>query len=203
MKNKQIIIHHISDTHGYHFEPQEADILIHSGDACSHFGTEDEFQQFLFQLEAVKRKYKQIIFIPGNHERLLSLYFLMDKYKKLLKEEFNTTLLFNETIEMFGIKFGGYSYTQIFKNWAFEKSANERKTFLKKFPSVDILISHCPPKSICRFGDEFLDVWLLKNKIKLMLCGHDHENKGEYTHLNKITKIYNSATTSNLITYVK
>ncbi len=193
-------IYHVSDTHQSYFEYKEADIFIHTGDICN-YGTQNEFDQFLYWLKSHYEKYKVKIFVPGNHELFLKDEKLLNEYKQLLLKDFKTHLMFNETNTFFKTTFSSYSNTCLFRNWAFEASLNDRKKILKSLPRCDVLLSHTTPKSVSSFGCEALDNYIIKNKPKVLLCGHDHETKGEYIHENKQTKIYNSATVSNLITY--
>ena len=63
---------HLSDTHNY-LPPldtlPEADILIHSGDA-TNTGKMEELVLFSNWLTLACQKYKYVIFVPGNHDRL-------------------------------------------------------------------------------------------------------------------------------------
>lgn len=192
-------IHHISDTHQNSFDYREADIFIHTGDVCN-YGTMDEFQRFLYWLQFHQDKYKVKIFVPGNHEVFLRDSHLLKEYKELLLKEYKTHLMFNESLTFFKTVFTSYSNTVTFRGWAFEASANERKKILKGLKKCDVLLSHTTPRSLSSFGCEYLDQFIIKNKPKLLLCGHDHETFGEHIHSNKFTKIFNSATQSQLIT---
>jgi len=183
------------------------DILVFAGDATTQ-GTENEVMYFLSWLQSQKSKYRAIIFIGGNHDRLLeqdpSLF-------RQLKEEYAPDTIYLESSSYVDpiskLKFFGLPYCQFINGrWCFERSESEMEEIVKSIPKdTDILISHGPPFEIldnfyrnrevidptARFGFRYEKTELrvggkaLLKKIegikpKYVIFGHIHETYGRY-----------------------
>ena len=193
----------ISDTHGYHrsINLPKGDILIHAGDLTRQgklYEIEDVIHWFKVLLS--DNKYKDIIWIAGNHD-----FAYQDKPQevyKLFKDIPHLHYLehYSKTIQE--IIFYGIPSTPWFYDWAFNIHRNtiEMRTIWNDMnPDTDILISHGPPKSfldITKEGDSvgcktMLETLLIK-KPKIVICGHIHEGYGRAV-LPTGTKIYNVA----------
>lgn len=178
----------ISDTHGRVIDNLPiGDILIHCGD-WSGRGTYQDTLKFLDWMCDIRKNYKHIVCVPGNHEKFIQENIV------LAKEQFNLKdliLLVDEQIELEGVKFYGHPWTPIFHNWAYNADDKKRKRLLKKIPKdTNILITHGPPFGILDKLDEYgsvpgLNVGCkeLKNLLgntnfDLLCCGHIHNQSG-------------------------
>lgn len=137
----------LSDTHTYHdnITLPEGDVLVHAGDFCLS-GDQKEVIKFNKWLESLS--FKQIIIIPGNHDRIVETMILRGTDPKSFFS--NATLLIDESIEVDGVKFYGSPWQPEFFNWAFNLP---RGTMLrekwKMIPDdTDVLITHGPPYGI-------------------------------------------------------
>ena len=91
LKGLQIIA--ISDTHGRHrlLAVPEADVIIHTGDACED-GNEDQLLDFFYWFSKLPVQYK--IFVVGNHDLVFELE--PERAKEMIPD--NVTFLENEEI---------------------------------------------------------------------------------------------------------
>lgn len=180
-----IRIAHISDTHLRDFNPEPADILIHSGDALN-YGDAAELVRFRHCLEQIKDNYKLIIYTPGNHDCTfeVDLPFATSFLKETIP---NIEVLHERAIDFEGYKIYGTSFQPFFCNWAFNiLDPNKLALIYEGIPDdVDILITHCPPLGILdnnyqgRFGSAELANRLPKlTKLKLHCFGHIHGGHG-------------------------
>ncbi len=179
------------------------DILVFAGDATTQ-GTENEVMYFLSWLQSQKTRYRAIIFIGGNHDRLLeqdpSLF-------RQLKEEYAPDTIYLESSSYVDpiskLKFFGLPYCQYINGrWCFERSEAEMEEIVKSIPKdTDILISHGPPfgildnfyrnrevidptarfgfryeKTELRVGGKALLKKIKELKIPRIIFGHIHEN---------------------------
>lgn len=195
-----IKICHVSDTHLRAFNPEPADILIHSGDALN-YGNLNELIKFRDQLQPIHQNYKHIIFVPGNHDWPFEEDYSLAS--GILKEFIpNLHVLHNEIVELEGLKFYGTADQPEFCNWAFNRPPHELVESYAKIPDdIDVLITHCPPKGIL---DYVINKWnpVSKNvgsqelaynlprlkKLKAHCFGHIHFSRG----LDKINDIWYS-----------
>lgn len=178
----------ISDTHGERIKAlPKGDVLIHSGD-WSNYGTYKDTRYFICWMQEVRHKYKEILCVPGNHDRWV------ESNIQQAKQEFKDSglnLLIDEEFNLDNIKFYGHPWTPIFCNWAFMANDERRKQYCDNIPSdVDVLISHGPPKNFMdeldgygsnpgeHVGCEFLYNKISREKIKLVTFGHIHEGTG-------------------------
>ena len=148
---KRLII--CSDTHGYHKGIEnmpEGDIFIHCGDNTI-YGETWEMDNFLNWLGTLK--FKNIVFINGNHEVVVGktkglTKKMVDNYNKYHFTKIH--YLENESVEIGGLKFYGSPMTPEFFDWQYMYSRNgEGKDIWAKIPEdTDILISHGPPETV-------------------------------------------------------
>lgn len=161
----------ISDTHmsgmplrGY----PEADVLIHSGDA-TYRGREEEVRHFAKELSKHledsrhHRGYKQVIFVPGNHD------WLFEKDEPLARKimtDHGITTLINESYSVDGFKIWGSPVTPPFHGWAFNWEDQRRYDLWESIPQdTDIIVTHGPPRFI---RDE------VREYMKVKHCGCEH-----------------------------
>lgn len=177
---------HISDTHLQLLpELPEGDILIHSGDALN-YGNIKELFEFEKQLKEIHSKFKHIIFVPGNHDRIFEAQF--ENAENILKSIPNLIILHNKAIELEGIKFYGTADQPAFCNWAFNVRDNLElyERYLKIPEDTNVLITHCPPEGILdrtmcgeKVGSRALKLALSRlTKLKAHLFGHIHYSNG-------------------------
>lgn len=144
---------HISDTHGYHERltiPTDVDILIHSGDAANTrniFENTGEIFLFLEWLGQIKKSFKHIVFVPGNHDTWIEKN---EKKARLICEKEGINLLINQAIELEGIKFWGSPLTPEFGcDWAYNRDRGKIGKTWNNIPlDTEILITHGPPKGV-------------------------------------------------------
>lgn len=187
----------ISDSHEQHrkLKLPDADILIYTGD-YSYQGTEEVTIDFLKWLDEQEERYKEIIFIAGNHDwiwqrdpiaakNLLKLYAPSVIY--LENEEF---IISHEDRDY---KIYGSPITPNFFNWAFMKNRGEAlKEHWAKIPDdVNVLLTHGPAYGIldkvrphpANLGPHAGCYDLLKRieELKELRChffGHIHDSSG-------------------------
>lgn len=179
-------ITHVSDTHLKQFNPEPADILIHSGDALN-YGNVEELVKFRIQLEAVKKDFSRILFVAGNHDRIFEDSPALAE--EILKESIdNIDILDSKAVSIKGgLKVYGESAQPYFCNWSFNiKNPHSLYSIYSQIPDdVDILITHCPPKGILDsvYGESVGSIELKAHlhrlkKLKLHCYGHIHFSAG-------------------------
>jgi len=175
----------IADTHMQESSVKipECDILIHAGD-CD-IRTLDQLEKLNAWFYNQPAKYK--IFVAGNHD------FYLEKlnYHSVCDILNSCHYLFNNSIEINGLKIWGSPYSPKFNDWAFMMSSMNLSDFIwSKIPEdSDIIITHCPPWGIMDLtdiGNYHTGCPGLSKKIKeiqpkLHIFGHIHEGYGKYT----------------------
>ena len=185
----------ISDTHCQLEDVTipDGDILIHSGD-LTYRGNIEETAKELFKLSKHRARFKNIIFVEGNHDWLGQRNpAIMDQ----LCLDNGITLLRDSGITIDGIRFFGSPYQPEFCAWAFNLPRGQAlKEKWDLIPDdTQVLITHGPPNGIldgverwngknCEFEIEHLGCVDLYNRIqelkdlKLSVFGHIHEGYG-------------------------
>lgn len=192
----------ISDTHNGHDELSlpEGDILFHAGDSTNR-GTEKEIRAH--GEWARKQPYKYVVEISGNHD------FGFQDYPDRSKEWFYGDVRDPRvhylqdsgiTLNISGqdIKIWGTPWQPVFHNWAFNAYPDVLKEKFALIPEdTDILIVHGPPYKLQdltnhgHVGSRELRQRIDQLKLKLVICGHIHEDNGVVRY-NK-TLVANSA----------
>jgi len=174
----------ISDTHMEESRViiPKCDLLIHTGD-CD-IRTLDHLKQLNSWFYNQPAKYK--IFVAGNHD----FYLERLNYHMVCDILHNCYYLFNNSIEIEGLKIWGSPYSPKFNNWAFMLDEEGLSKIYSKIPEeTDIVLSHAPPYGILDETDfcqtHAGSVSLLKKikeiQPKLHIFGHIHEGYGKYT----------------------
>lgn len=189
----------ISDTHTYKPEIPDGDILLHAGDA-TYRGLEGEVREFGEWFQSLPHKYK--IFVPGNHDLSFESNPLKASewfYER--RNDLNTHILIDQFIEIEGLKIWGTPWQPWFGSWAFNiKKESDMKEKWDMMPNnTDIMIVHGPPYGVLdqcqdgsRVGSKTLKDKIRNSNLKLVVCGHIHENYG-VKYLKKNTIIANSS----------
>jgi len=136
-------------------------------------------------LEGVwEKRYKSIIFTPGNHDFFFQAM-LPDGIRKRLPNNVFYLSESSETID--GIKFFGAGWNCT-RGWAFcldEESHIERLQNVPK--DVDVMIIHGPPYVAAidelhvHYMSPALGLWVGRQlNLKAFICGHIHEAYGQY-----------------------
>lgn len=181
----------VSDTHGKTPILPKGDVLVHCGD-WSMAGTFQETMNFLTWLSSIRDNYKEILVIPGNHDRWVQ------QNEALAKEEFNNIgvkLLIDELVTIDGIRFYGHPWTPMFCNWSYMLYEDEMIEKCAAIPAHDVLLSHGPPSGFldeverfngqkCEYEIEHVGCQSLYDTIdrlrpKIVFCGHIHEGYGQ------------------------
>ena len=180
----------ISDTHGKHKVLTskgynnilgEGDILIHAGD-CTNVGKTHEIKEFLDWFSNTPFKHK--VFIAGNHDwGFETNHDIAPEYK-----EKGVHYLFDNMVEIDGVKIYGSPWQPEFYNWAFNLPRGEK--LAEKWSEIptdtDILITHGPAYGILDYvpygghvGCEELYKKVFEVKPKIHVCGHIHDSYGQ------------------------
>lgn len=184
----------ISDLHG-HLPPIEpCDLLIVAGDVCPVYNHTLEFQSIWLQdnfvpwLDSIQTKKKVVVL--GNHD------LVAERQPKLLPYfSDNTSILTNESIEFDGLTIYGTPYSLEFfpEHWAFNITEEKWAKELDKVQKADIIISHGPPygfgdktQSGKNVGSRALLSAIKRLGPKLVVCGHIHEARGNYSFENSV-----------------
>jgi len=181
---------HISDTHMCHNQlmiPDGIDTVIHSGDSTNYqdpYKNEPEMHSFLLWFQRLKIPNR--IMIAGNHDTSLERGLI----KKDYIESLGITYLFNETVEVEGLKIFGSPYTPTFgTGWAFNKSRAKINRVWDSIPEdTGIVVTHGPPRGILDTtyrrdnvtelcGDSSLLKRMLAIQPKLVCFGHIHNTR--------------------------
>jgi len=171
----------ISDTH-LQYEKiaiAKCDILIIAGDIdIMLYAHVKLFFQWLREQNA-----KNIIIVPGNHDKFLASpeFFL---FKIELKD--NEYCLINSMVEIDGLKIWGSPFTPMFNNWSFMAEEGELKRCWDMIPkNIDILITHGPPHKVLdktrrgvHIGSKSLAESLKRIKPIYHIFGHNHDGYG-------------------------
>ena len=181
---------HISDTHmdHSHLKMPDGDILVHTGD-FSGLSNDRELIKFNDWLGRLEGKYREIFFVPGNHDSQF------ENYHYAASMLTNAVVLFDRQVEFAGYKIYGSPWTTTFFDWSFMKDRNIIKAVWDMIPDdTNILLTHQPPhfildtardlednKKIVHVGCEALRETCmnrLKN-LKLHCFGHLHNDGGK------------------------
>lgn len=155
------------------------DVLILAGDMLSA-GTLEELYEFNKALRLVQKKYKRILYTPGNHCRIV------EKDEALAREVLSACeLVINESIEVFGKKIYMTPMTPRYGRWSF--MAEELTLAYKYFnlipEGLDLLVCHGMPYMVLdetlygeRVGSKALRdrILAMKKKPAYFIGGHIH-----------------------------
>lgn len=172
----------ISDNHMHEPDIEEADVLLHAGDATWK-GTRQELLLLNDWFGKIKHKFKYgIIFSPGNHDMMFE-----EDLEEALEIMTNCKVVIDETVEIEGVKIYCSPWQPWFHNWAFNLfRGKEIKEMWDKIPvDTDILVTHGPPKGILDMNEEgfecgCFDLFEAVERIKprYHIFGHIHEGHG-------------------------
>jgi Icc-related predicted phosphoesterase len=180
----------ISDTHGLHMrlsDIPDGDILIHTGDFCSH-GSMLDCIKFFNWFGTKPHKHK--IVIAGNHD------IWMEKANPSELAAIippGITYLNDSGCEVEGLKFWGSPVQPTFFNWAFNRDRGEHiQQHWDLIPKgTDVLLTHGPVRyrqdecpdwntnGLKRVGCQNLYDTVKKIKPILHICGHVHYGYGD------------------------
>ena len=193
-----------SDMHGQLPKVPECDLLIIAGDSCPVWNHRISFQEewlkteFSDWLRSIPAKH--IVGIAGNHDMVMDKQYLEEhrlEFKDVARE-LPWTYLFDEMVEIEGLKIYGTPYQKMFNEWPFMKYEHELEILWADMPKCDIVVVHGPPfgaGDIVKFrgyqGSPTLANKLEELEIPWCICGHIHENYGIH-RLGK-TKVVNAA----------
>jgi Icc-related predicted phosphoesterase len=189
-----MIIDCVSDLHGYEPVLEGGDLLIVAGD-LTRFPNKDEMNKFTKWLFA--QKYEKIVFIAGNHDRMIQ----EENWKKGatgLKEIY----LEDSGTEFKGYKIWGSPWVKKFRGMnplcsAFATDWEEElEDHWKLIPKdTDILITHSPPKGVLDLsgygqncGSDSLYERVYQIVPLVHVFGHVHEAAGTSPSIDKWDK---------------
>ena len=176
-----------ADTHGALPEIEPCDILLIGGDVCPVQGNHSiasqkrwirhHFAPWLADVPA-----KDVDWIGGNHDFVCEAGGPNWEYA-LRATRPHAKYLFNEVVEIQGLKIFGSPMTPNLRNWAFFLDDPDWRLFADKLPDADIYLLHSPPQGILcgshnEWGSPFMASALYKKKPKAVICGHIHEGFG-------------------------
>lgn len=193
----------ISDLHGEVISPEklpDGDVLVVAGDVLpddyipnapsATVGTSRAVRQgyyfdevFLPWLTVVKKKYRAVLWIGGNHDFFLQMI-MGGSIKRSMPE--GVHYLLEETVEIEGVTFFGAPWNGT-RGWAFALDEEDHYRRLQDVPpGIDVFICHGPPYSSGFEGElEYytspaLSNYIREHKPKVFICGHVHEAYGKY-----------------------
>lgn len=178
-----MIIYALSDMHGRLPDVPECDICIIAGDICPIENHKLEYQKewlnTTFRAWLKKIPAKNIIGIAGNHDMIF------EKMPEMVPNDLPWTYLWDEMVEIEGIKIYGTPYQKYFHGWPFMKEEWELEKLWSDMPECDIVVCHGPPygagdivKNAGNQGSIVLAQKLENLNIKWCITGHLHENYG-------------------------
>jgi len=184
----------ISDTHCDHHRlippnPEEVDMVIHSGDAGGHRDlsiNDGQMRSFLEWFN--KLPYKHKVYVPGNHDTSVEA-----KFHNFKQDYPNITVLIHESITLEGVNIFGSPYTPTFGHgWAYNVPRHKISNYWEDIPlNTDIIVTHGPPKGILDYtiahsnyyekvGDKALLNKVTEINPKYHIFGHLHDEGGVY-----------------------
>lgn len=176
-----------ADTH-FPIEPHRfptGDVLILAGDFL-YSGSEREWYPRLEALKAVRPKYREVLFVPGNHD-LFFQHYAGPCIAELRAADIRALTPTKPTHEIDGVKFGGSPWVTGLPNWAYNATEEAVWAYLEGLGRVDVLISHSPPKAVLdsngkgSYGTTAIRKYLHKYQPPLIVCGHVQEGYGTKT----------------------
>ena len=191
-----MIIHAISDLHGYRPALTGGDLLIIAGDLTAR----DEYVEYGVFFEWLESlDYKRKIIIAGNHDNKLNDDIDLDF------PDLGIEYLQDSGTEFEGLKIWGTPHSLWFNGInpnckAFTGRERQMRKWYEKIPEgLDILISHGPPYGILdkNYEGKNCGCISLMNCIEMImpemvLFGHIHENGGQYVQKKGILYINGS-----------
>jgi Icc-related predicted phosphoesterase len=156
----------------------EADIMILAGDILPGH---DEQEFISNQLNPWLRSAPvgHIVLTWGNHDWLPFNGHVPEVHAHVLVEE---------TIEIKGLKIYGSPWSLPFRQWAWMAPESTLEKIYSFIPDdVDIIVSHSAPQGVCDKASDgqlcgslsLLHKMFELAKLKLIVCGHIHEARGE------------------------
>jgi len=172
-----------SDTHGKHrlLPIPSGDIFIFAGD----FEIQNTFDLIEMSEWLGDLPHKNVVAIFGNHD--FTEHYGNDKIKGMMGR---VHFLFNEFVEIDGLKIWGSPYSPYFNDWAWMQPDNMLKEVWATIPQgTDIVVTHCPPYGILdqvlprmeSVGSRTLKDRIKEIRPKIHISGHLHESYGQYT----------------------
>lgn len=175
----------ISDLHNsFPKNLPSADVLFIAGDLTNK-GEEGELLSAKAWLEEQKKKFKHILFTPGNHD------ITFETKRQWAEETLGLKAYINEIVEIEGVKIFLSPYSVQFGDWAFMKPDYSLANTVASWPlDIDVAVVHGPPKYLRdmvapraeHVGSDAIKWWLNKaidqGQIKLFICGHIHDSFG-------------------------
>ena len=171
----------MSDTHNRHRKivVPDGDILVHAGD-MSGLGRPEEIAAFGRWLAGLPHRHK--IVIAGNHD------FLFEQEPERARGLLGAChYLFDEGVEVEGLRFWGSPWQPWFHNWAFnlQRGPALHEKWAQIPAGTDVLITHGPPLGHGdrvaageRVGCAELRAAVRRVRPRLHVFGHIHEGYG-------------------------
>ena len=203
----------ISDLHGHIPQVPACDVLCICGDILPldiqrRSIDSAAWLASVFYPWANSRDCKHVVYIPGNHDFMLEQYLKNHPCEEAAwtfdsdnSANSKVHLLYNQMIELDGVKFYGTPVCPDLKNWAFYRDSLMLKDEFDKIPfGIDVLLTHCPPKTHdmgkvlqkktfnegADYGCEILHQRLMRKPVKqLVLCGHVHSGNHKIQYVDE------------------
>lgn len=133
----------VSDLHTREIDPPPGDILINCGDITFQ-GTKKEVAWYTEWLKKQRPKYKQIVWIAGNHD------FNAHYWGPEVAKETDTIYLHNSGCEVEGLKIWGSPFSPTFGDWyAMRNRGDDIQEIWNMIPEgMDIVLAHSPALGI-------------------------------------------------------
>jgi Icc-related predicted phosphoesterase len=199
---------HLSDTHGRHSQPfPEAEAILHTGDLLPNKtrgnrhiepGYQEHWLRSVLPTLITWTAGRPFLFMPGNHD-------FFDPCPIMRRAGIEAHNLWEDgpkTID--GVRFAGVPHVPWFGgDWNHEAPEAEIEHHLSLLPSVDVLVTHCPPHGVLdnalapfgrsnAIGSRAIREYVDSRNPTWHLFGHCHEQGGA-SHEGGGTRFVNGA----------
>jgi Icc-related predicted phosphoesterase len=182
MRNTQLRIVLISDTHGKHEElgTLSGDVLIHCGDVCHGFRN-DGAHLAAIDRWFLEQNFERIFCVGGNHD-----FAAQERQSNGIPIFENAIFLQDQEHVFDGVSFYGTPWLPDLSRWAYYQPDEERKRKWDLIPNhTDVLITHTPPVGIIdlprsgrNVGCPYLRSAVSEIAPRLHCFGHIHASAG-------------------------
>lgn len=187
----------ISDSHGFKFDAEPCDVLIHCGDMTGRGTYHETISMAKYLRDTAKADH--ILIVPGNHD------LCFEEDLETMRHDVGSidnrvTILVDKLVNIDRVSFYGSPWTPPFFQWAFML---EEPALAKKFATIpetlDVLITHGPPRGILdpgykdpHVGSTALLEAVQKRHIRHHFFGHLHGAGGKGSKLQDLDTIFHN-----------
>jgi Icc-related predicted phosphoesterase len=196
-----------------------ADVVVMAGD-ITNWGLRQPSEMIKadFLLKVLARKYKQVLWIPGNHEIAVPPHhFDYSCHYGDITSLYHRACSLHDSGDDARYLFQGvscspcYDLPHLADTWDYMTASEEKeKAVYESLLPCDILVSHSPPlncldnagyvigKGEVHIGSKYLVEYIEKHQPKLVICGHVHGYGGKEARIGN-TRVVNVAGTWQIL----